>query len=92
MILFIVTDGAVPPVSNWNPAGASRMIVPAPIAPVEFSEMTGPVIDVYAPEPDALLVPAEIEVPPVAAVIATATEVNVIGLLSAVTDPPLAQR
>src|SRR5262245_3381075 len=33
----IKTVGAVPPVSNTNPAGALRMIVPVPALPVAFS-------------------------------------------------------
>jgi len=31
------TVGAVPPVSNMNPAGALRMIVPVPALPLAFS-------------------------------------------------------
>jgi hypothetical protein len=34
----IFTVGAVPPVSNTNPLGALRMIVPAPALPLAFSE------------------------------------------------------
>src|SRR5882724_1403170 len=34
----IRTVGAVPPVSNMNPAGALRMIVPVPTLPLAFSE------------------------------------------------------
>ena len=34
----IKTVGAVPPVSNMNPAGALRMMVPVPTLPLAFSE------------------------------------------------------
>src|SRR6266404_9303686 len=38
VIRVIFTVGAVPPVSNMNPAGALRMIVPVPTLPLAFSE------------------------------------------------------
>jgi hypothetical protein len=42
----INTVGAVPPLSNWNPVGALRMIVPTPALPLADSSYAGPVSDV----------------------------------------------
>ena len=64
------TVGATPPVSNINPDGAFKIIVPAPISAVTPSAITGPVKEVNAPP----AVSAEIDVPPEAGVTVTAAK------------------
>src|SRR6266566_5426827 len=60
---LILTVGATPPVSNVQPLGTFKMIVPTPTLALMASEYTGPVRLVNAPP----TVSAEIALPPVAA-------------------------
>src|SRR6266566_763803 len=77
---LILTVGATPPVSNVQPLGTFKMIVPTPTLPLMASEYTGPVRLVNAPP----TVSAEIALPPVAGVNwagVTVMEGLVLGLL-----------
>src|ERR1051325_3272006 len=71
VIRVIFTVGAVPPVSNTNPAGALRMMVPLPPLRLAFSVQVGPIKLVNVPP----TVSAEMALPPVAATCCAAATV-----------------
>ena len=62
-----LTVGIIPPASNTKPLGALSIIVPVPISPLVASPSIGPVRVVQAPP----TLSAEIDPPPVAAVMVT---------------------